>query len=363
VNEPVLRTRRSGRPIPLRPLALALLLVSAAPVGAQSVLGHSPNVRGDWSLERWRTAFVFSHRFEFIQGGDELISLPTLTLGIGLAQRLAAGVDYTSNSEIVPGRLGANESQWWLTVKAVNSTRLHLGATIARNTVARSTDGAVTARVRFGPLSLIGEGRAYSSVFGSGSAGSAAAGGLVLRLTPHLELSGDVGRLLSPDTVSSVWSAGAAISIPGTPHSMSLHATNGGALTLQGASRPRVLGRESVRYGFTFTVPLGSWSRWARIFTRDAAEESDAAAVVTMRMIAYTPREVRIRAGETVEWVNRDPIEHTVTADDGSWTSAMMGDGQRFRRTFEQPGRYPYHCMPHPQMTGVVVVEPRSGPP
>lgn len=347
-------------------LAALAATVATGPLGAQSLLGHSPNVRGEWVSDRWNTTFVFSHRFEFIEGGDELINLPTLSLGMGLGWRLAAGVDYTSNSEIVVGKLGANETQPWLALDALRAGPVRLHALLARNTAAQSTDASLTARARLGAVSLLGEGRFHSDVFGTGESGSAATGGLVLHLTRYLELSGDVGRMLSQDTVGSVWSAGAAIAIPGSPHTFSLHATNGGAVTLQGVSRPRVLGRQPTRYGFTFSVPLGSRAQWVRIFSRgdafadEAASDDDAAVTVEMRMIAYTPRELRVRVGDTVEWVNRDPVEHTVTADDGSWTSVLLRENQRYRRTFDSPGRYTYHCTPHPQMTGVVIVEPRG---
>jgi hypothetical protein len=63
------------------------------------------------------------------------------------------------------------------------------------------------------------------------------------------------------------------------------------------------------------------------------------------------------RTGEVVEWVNRDPVEHTVTADGGQWDSGFVRAGARYRRTFSEPGRYEYHCIPHPQMTAVVIVE------
>lgn len=347
-----------------RPLLAVILITLPAAAGGQSALGHPPNLRGEWPLERWQTALIIGHRFEFISGGDELINLPTMTLATGLFERLAVGLDYTSNSEIVPHKLGGNETQYWASVSALRGRRGRLDALLARNTAARSTDAALTARVRAGPVSVLAEGRAFSSVLGTGSAGAALAGGAVLHLTRYLELSGDVGRILDPDTLSSVWSAGVAVAIPGTRHTLSLHATNTGAATLQGASREKVLGPESVRYGFTFSAPLGSRAQWARIFRPgpspvDAADDT-AAVTSEMRMLAFAPREIRIRAGESVSWVNRDPLEHTVTADDGSWTSPLLGEGGRYRRTFSSPGRYTFHCTPHPQMTGVVIVEERS---
>jgi plastocyanin len=67
--------------------------------------------------------------------------------------------------------------------------------------------------------------------------------------------------------------------------------------------------------------------------------------------------EIRIRAGQSVAWLNHDPMVHTVTADDGSWDSGDIRPGGTFLHTFATPGRYPYHCRPHPQMRGVIIVE------
>jgi plastocyanin len=130
-----------------------------------------------------------------------------------------------------------------------------------------------------------------------------------------------------------------------------------------------------VRYGFVFTLPLGTASQWSRIFrpaphdvmpmtdagatgaSGVAASTDSVAARVEMRQVAFAPREVRIHAGQTVQWVNRDPTVHTVTGDDGSWGSQLLAEGKTFSHRFDKPGRYAYHCLPHPMMTGVVVVE------
>ena len=293
----------------------------ARPLAAQSVLSTTPNLRAEWPLERWQTAFVFAHRFEFIRGGDELINMPLLTLGIGLPAGFATGLDFTSNSEIVPAKVGGNETQFWIGGPLLRGGASRIDGTAAYNSAARSLDGALTARVRVRSVAFMLEGRGFSDALGTGSSGAALAAGTVLHLTRYLAVSGDLGRMLRPDTLSSVWSTGVALAIPGTRHTFSLHAANVGATTLQGASRPRLAGRRAVRYGFVFTAPLGSRAQWARIFRREPAAEApaDAAVVrVEMRMLAFTPREIRVRAGTTVEWVNRDPLDHTVTADDRS---------------------------------------------
>jgi plastocyanin len=270
------------------------------------------------------------------------------------------GVDFTTNSEIVFTRLGGNEAQFWLGAPVYRSPRAALEALVAHNTAAGGLDGALTGRLRTGRLAALAEARGFTNVLGTGEGGAAWAIGGVVHLTPLLELSGDVGRLFGHDSLSSVWSVGVALGIPGTPHTLALQVTNGGAMTLQGTSRPKVLGPESVRYGFVFTAPLGSASQWARIFRKNGGETRDTTATVTvtMRQIALDRGEVRIRVGESVAWVNRDPLVHTVTADDGSWDSGPMVEGARWTRTFDRPGRYAYHCTPHPQMRGVIIVEP-----
>ena len=339
-------------------LAGAILPAFAA---AQSALGRTPNTRASWTAAPG-AVFVFAHRFEFLAGGDEMLNVPTLTLGGALTPRFAAGLDFSSNSELVAEKLGQNETQYWVSAAIVERPRGRLGSTVAYNTAAGSVDGALTAVMRAAGVSLVAEGRAFSDVLATGSAGFAGTVGAVLHLTPYLELSGDVGRLLDPDTLATAWSAGIGIAIPGTPHTFSLNASNGGAQTLQGVSRPKDLGPESVRYGFAFSAPLGSRTQWGRVFRRAApapAETRDTTVVrVAIRAVAYAPREVRIRAGQTVEWRNEDPVVHTVTGDDDRWGSGFLGEGGTYRQTFGAPGRYPYHCQPHPQMTGVVIVEP-----
>ncbi|HUR78916.1 MAG TPA: cupredoxin family copper-binding protein [Acidimicrobiales bacterium] len=77
---------------------------------------------------------------------------------------------------------------------------------------------------------------------------------------------------------------------------------------------------------------------------------------VTIASFSYTPAEVRIGAGDTVEWRNVDPTVHTVTASRGEFSSGSMRQGQTFRATFSVPGVYPYFCEPHETMRGIVSV-------
>lgn len=76
---------------------------------------------------------------------------------------------------------------------------------------------------------------------------------------------------------------------------------------------------------------------------------------------AFTPRELHITAGQTVTWVNKGHMHHSVTADDDSFNSGFVKPGASYSHTFLQPGRYPYHCVLHGSeggtgMAGVIIV-------
>ena len=73
--------------------------------------------------------------------------------------------------------------------------------------------------------------------------------------------------------------------------------------------------------------------------------------------LAFVPSRIEIEAGSTVQWTNRDPLQHTVTATDGSFTSPQFGLDATWRHTFPKPGTYTYYCTLHPNMKATVVVK------
>ncbi|HEV2227219.1 MAG TPA: cupredoxin domain-containing protein [Nitrososphaerales archaeon] len=65
---------------------------------------------------------------------------------------------------------------------------------------------------------------------------------------------------------------------------------------------------------------------------------------------------VTVSGNDTVTWINNDNAPHTVTANDGSFSSGNIAPGASFSYTFTKSGTFKYHCVYHPWMTGVVVV-------
>jgi len=82
---------------------------------------------------------------------------------------------------------------------------------------------------------------------------------------------------------------------------------------------------------------------------------------VSIQDFSFSPGQITVAPGTTVTWVNKGPSPHTTTADDGSWDSGTLQQGEDFSFTFDQPGTYTYHCSIHPDMTATVKVSGSGG--
>ncbi len=67
----------------------------------------------------------------------------------------------------------------------------------------------------------------------------------------------------------------------------------------------------------------------------------------------FSPKSINISAGTTVVWTNYGTMNHTVTADDNSFTSGSLSPGATFSHTFTVSGTYNYHCIFHGASGGV----------
>ena len=73
--------------------------------------------------------------------------------------------------------------------------------------------------------------------------------------------------------------------------------------------------------------------------------------------MAYALPELTVAPGDTVVWVNRDIVPHTVTADGRRFDSGSMSPSAQWSFAAREPGRFPYACTFHPTMKGVLVVK------
>jgi plastocyanin len=76
----------------------------------------------------------------------------------------------------------------------------------------------------------------------------------------------------------------------------------------------------------------------------------------------FIPFDVSISVGDKITWSNDDSAAHTVTSGtpadgpDGNFDSSLFMAGNVFSITFNEVGDYPYYCMVHPWMIGIVQV-------
>lgn len=85
-----------------------------------------------------------------------------------------------------------------------------------------------------------------------------------------------------------------------------------------------------------------------------------ATATVKIGNFQFTPKVLTVAPGTTVEWVNTAG-RHQVVADDDSFKSDVLKQGDKFQHTFDKAGTFAYHCEFHgdkggKDMAGKIVV-------
>jgi plastocyanin len=354
-------------PRPLGAAVVCLVVGGFSPATAQSVAARSPNIGGGWTAAPGVVQFNLVHRFTMSEPPlRKVTNTPTFNVGTGVTDRLMVGFVYGSNSTLVP----AYPNEWELYARALalsqsGGAAADVSAQGGYNVASESADAELLVARSLGSVRLLAAGRAFSSAYDSGAARFAVTGGVVLRLTPYVSLAGDYGGLLDPAPgESAAWSAGLQLGVPYTPHSISIHASNVGTASLEGASRG-----ERTRWGFEYTIPItlrrytrsggddgGGRAPVASAQARAAAMQVDDTVFVDIHNLAYGIETLEVAPGVTVVWRNMDPVQHSVIADDETFDSGLIDPGKSFTVTFTEPGEHTYHCMPHPFMKARVVV-------
>jgi plastocyanin len=353
-------------------LTVAGLICLATPVIAQPVTERSPNLNGTWISSPRVLHFQFAHRFQ-TAGGDvsdlfddaKIVNYPTFEFDYGLFDGAMLGFRYSSNSLIA-----GTSNEWQPFLKAAllpnrGGSSPSVALTGAWNAASESFDGELAVQSNPGRFILLGAVRGFTNGWErpgtEGISAAALAAGVGVRLTRYLTLSADVAEVLDQPDFPTAWSASLGIGIPYTPHSLSIVATNVSSGTLQGQS----VGLDgTVYWGFEFTVPFSGFARWGKVFDPIAdpgpgsGEEGRRVVEIEIRGMKFSETKLEVPAGTTVRWVNRDPVVHTTTGDGErpGWGSPSLGPGDVFEVTFKASGEFTYHCVPHPFMTGKIVV-------
>ncbi len=86
---------------------------------------------------------------------------------------------------------------------------------------------------------------------------------------------------------------------------------------------------------------------------------ADPASVVAVEIRDYkfTPGTLTIKPGATVRWTNAEKrTSHSVQFSEAGFHSERLFPEETWEHKFDKPGRYPYVCDPHAEMTGLIIV-------
>ncbi len=92
----------------------------------------------------------------------------------------------------------------------------------------------------------------------------------------------------------------------------------------------------------------------------DLSEEVEADEVaLEISDFSYVPKEIIVSPGTIIRVTNQDSVGHDVTSDDGtSFKTSLLGKGESATFTAPStPGKYPFHCSPHPYMKATLTVQ------
>jgi plastocyanin len=94
-----------------------------------------------------------------------------------------------------------------------------------------------------------------------------------------------------------------------------------------------------------------------------AAQDAGAADhLVIIQDMAFSPKVVTVRPGDTITWVNKDIFVHNVSAAAAGIESGELKPGQSWRRVLRQGESFDYLCTLHPVMAGRVEVKAEIKP-
>jgi plastocyanin len=77
--------------------------------------------------------------------------------------------------------------------------------------------------------------------------------------------------------------------------------------------------------------------------------------VIVMKGLKFAPKRVTIHKGQTVEWVDKDLVDHSVVAS--GIDSPDFAQGESWSHTFPTAGVIRYHDGLNPKMKGTIVVK------
>jgi plastocyanin len=89
--------------------------------------------------------------------------------------------------------------------------------------------------------------------------------------------------------------------------------------------------------------------------SQNATPTPKADVTVLMQGLKFAPKRVTIHKGQTVEWIDKDLVDHSVVAK--GIASPDFAQGETWTHTFDSAGVIRYHDGLNPKMKGTLVVK------
>ena len=77
---------------------------------------------------------------------------------------------------------------------------------------------------------------------------------------------------------------------------------------------------------------------------------------VTIDQMTFNPPKLTVRIGDTIEWINKDVVDHTATEKASGLWNVSIAPGKTAKVVVKKAGRFDYYCRYHPNMTATLVV-------
>jgi plastocyanin len=78
---------------------------------------------------------------------------------------------------------------------------------------------------------------------------------------------------------------------------------------------------------------------------------------IVMENLVISPAKVSAKAGDTIEWINKDVLAHTATARNGDF-DVTIPPNKTVTSVLKKAGTVEYYCRFHPNMKAVLKIEP-----
>ena len=78
---------------------------------------------------------------------------------------------------------------------------------------------------------------------------------------------------------------------------------------------------------------------------------------IVMQDLVFAPAEATAKVGDTIEWVNKDVVAHTATANNGNF-DVMIPPKKTVTYVLKKAGTVDYYCRFHPNMKAVLKIAP-----